>query len=541
MAGHARALLYLQFFVAKNWLRRSLRSIIVWALVIGVAFFSITGAFLGGDAEPPGGESGGAPSIIFESLAVMLFLFTIGFAIWRGTGPPPKATAADVIFVLCSPIRARVQFAYLMFRDVAATLSILTIVAALSLVGPVVEALTSSASTLEGAFQSPTVGIWLIILIGGVTRLSVWVATEQVIVRDARLGHQVRWLVRGGLALTLAGIAVFVALPVIREGHETIRAMSEHAADRLMLVANVPPMSFAAMIYADDGSPFLALGALFVTALVIAGAGLLFARDFAEPIVIMAERTTDTRGQSIESGNDLQWSTISQLGAPARLRVSIHPFGSGPWAMFWCSLVRWVRYQMSVAWFSLVTLVLMAGGITVMVRLGILSTYWVWGFALSMPIFSSYNMFLDELRKPFLFMTPGAPWKRLVAAGITSVMDGMLASATLVVIVVATRAMSVGEAMLVLLASLLLGFLIQASVGLVQILLPSWLNRKIRTTLTFGLNAISLVPVGTAFIIGAVMSSLLTGFVVASLTALATAAILLTLSVVFFDRLEMPN
>jgi hypothetical protein len=140
-----------------------------------------------------------------------------------------------------------------------------------------------------------------------------------------------------------------------------------------------------------------------------------------------------------------------------------------------------------------------------------------------------------------MFMTPGAPWKRLISAGATSVIDGVVATAMLVVIVVSTRTIGIAEALLILLASLLLGFLIQASVGLVQILLPSWLNRKIRTTLTFGLNAVAILPVAAAFIFGAILSGLLVGYVIAACVALVTASILLTLSVLFFDRLEMPG
>lgn len=542
MASQTRALLFLQFTVAKNWVRRSLRSIIVWVLVIGVAFFSISGVILGSNVEqPPETDERGVPNIFFEASAVLLFISTLVFATWRGTGHPPRATAADIIFVLCSPIKSRVQFAYLMFREVATMLSILTIVAILSLVGPLLRAMTSSADTLQDAFQSPTIGIWLILLIGGVTRLSVWVAIEQVVSRDAHRGHRLRWIVRGVLASVSIGVIAFIALPITRAGHESIRAMADQAAERTLLLTAVPPLSFPAMIYSPDGSPLLALGALVLTAIIIATAGLYFARDFAEPIAIMAERTTDARGQSIESGNDLQWSTMSQLGTAPRMRYSIRPFGQGPWALFWSSLQRWVRYQMSVAWFSLLTLVAMAVGVTVMVRLGVVSTYWIWGFALSMPIFSSYNMLLDELRKPFMFMTPGAPWKRLIAAGATSVVDGVLASAILVVIVVATRAMGIGEALLLLLAAFLIGFLIQASVGLVQILLPSWLSRKIRTSLTFGLNAVALIPVAAAFIFGAVVSGPLTGFAIAACVSLITAVILLTLSVLFFDRLEMPG
>jgi hypothetical protein len=536
-----RALLYLQRRVMLNWLRRSSRSIVVWVLVLGVAFFSISGALLAGDSRPPeeNGETG-VPGLYFEASAVLLFISTLIFAIWRGTGLPPRATAADVVFVLCSPIRSRVQFAYLMFREVGAMLSIISIVALMSLIGPLIRVFTTSDATLEGAFGSPTIGIWLIILIGGVTRLAVWVATEQVVVVDAKRGHNLRLGIRGLMALTVAGVLAFVALPVARGDHEGLRAIADHAAERLTLLAEVPPLSFPSMIYSDDGSTFLGLGALLLTGLLITGAGLLAAKDFAEPVAIMAERQTDARGQSVDTGNDIQWSTMSQIGTRPRMRFSIPAFGQGPWALFWASLVRWARYQMAVAWISVLTLFGLGVTVAVLVRIDVISHYWIWVLVLSMPLFSSYSMFLDELRKPFLFMMPGPAWKRLVAAGGTSVLDGLSGSIVLVIIVIAIRARPVPEALALLLVALVIGFLVQATVGMVQVILPSWLNRKVRTTLTFSLNILTVLPAVTAFILGLALSGEVAGFVAGVTTAMITASIVLLVSVLLFDRLEMP-
>ena len=541
MSASARALFYLQRRVMLNWLRRSSRSVIAWVLVLGVAFFSISGALFAGDSRPleENGE-GGIPGLYFEASAVLLFVSTLIFAVWRGTGPPPRATAADVVFVLCSPIRSRVQFAYLMFREVGALLSVITIVALMSLIGPLIRVFTTSDATLEGAFGSPTIGIWMIILIGGVTRLAVWVATEQVVVIDARRGHNLRLGIRGLMVLTIAGVLAFVALPVARSDHEGLRAIADHAAERLMLLASVPPLSLPPLIYSDDGSTFLGLGALLLTGLLITGAGLLAAKDFVEPVAVMAERQTDARGQSIDSGNDIQWSTMSQLGSAPRLRFSIPAFGQGPWALFWASLVRWARYQMAVAWVSVLTLVGFGVTVAVLVRLDIISPYWIWVLVLSMPLFSSYSMFLDELRKPFLFMMPGPAWKRLVAAGGTSVLDGLTGSLVLIIIVIAIQALPVVEALALLLVAFVVGFLIQATVGMVQVVLPSWLNRKIRTTLTFTLNIVTMLPAVTAFILGLALSGELAGFVAGVAVALITASIVMLVSVLLFDRLEMP-
>ena len=542
MGSNLRALAYLQFRIARNWIRRSARSLVVWVLILGFAFLSVSGVLFGGGGEPRNGDGEpSVPSILFEASAVLLLISTLAFAVWRGTGPPPRATAADIIFVLGSPIRARVQFAFLMFREVATLLSILTIVALLSLIGSLARAFTDSDASIEGAFSTPTVGIWLIVLIGGITRLAVWVATEQVIVRDAKLGHRLRLAIRGAVVVIAAALLAFVFVPVVTQEHEDYRSMADQAAERVMQLAAFPPLSLPPMIYSDDGPTLLVLGGLLLFSAIIAGLGLVFARDFNEPIAIMAERLTDARGQSNDSGNDLQWSTLSQLGTAPRLRFSIKPFGRGPWALFWSSLVRWARYQMSVAWLSVLTLVGMAVIVTVLVQQDVISTFWIWGLALSMPIFSSYNMFLDELRKPYLFMTPGAPWKRLVAAGATSVIDGVIASAMLAVIAVLTRALPAGEAILLLVAAATLGLLIQASVGLVQVVLPSWLNRKVRTSLTFGANVVAMLPAATAFVAGLVASGALTGYTAAVVTALITAAVVLSLSVLLFDRLEMPG
>jgi hypothetical protein len=525
-----------------NWVKRSSRSVITWLLLGGAAFLFISGVLLDGDTEMPEDNGNGTiPAAYFQASGVLLFLTTVVIAVWRGTGKPPRATAADVVFILSSPISTRLQFGYLMFREIAATLSILTLVVILSMLGPLIRAVTTDPDALLDVFASPTIGIWLIILTGGSARFAVWVSTEQIVVRDALGGHRIRQLIRGVIAATGVGILAFIFVPVIQAAHGDWIEFADDAANRVIILATVPPLSWASTLFGGEGPTAVALIGLAALAALITSAALLAARDFAEPIAVTAERQTDARGQAIEAGSDLQWSTMSQIGAAPRLRFSVRPFGRGPWALFWSSLTRWVRYQFAVAWISMI--VLLGFGVTVafLIRFDIIPFFWAWILVLSMPFFGSYNLFLDELRKPFLFLTPGPAWKRLVAAGAISVLDSFISSVVLVLILIGTRARPLLESLTLLVFAAALAFLIQASVGLVQVVLPSWFSRKVRTGLTFAMNLMALLPAVTTVLVGLALVGPAAGAIAGVLVAFLTAIIILIVSVFFFDRLEMPG
>lgn len=538
MQRHILALVYLQYRIAWNWVRRSARSIVMWGIAIIAGFFLLVSRVSVNDGNGRGGND--VATMYVEAAAVLMLLATVIFSVWRGTGPPPRMTSADVVFVLGSPISTRVQYAWLMFREMAGLLGIITAVTLFALAGSLARAMTAGDVSLDDALSTPAIGIWLIILIGGVTRFAVWVSTEQVVAKDAWRGFRLRRVIRGAAAIAGAGLAAWLFIPVLRERHETIEARLEHGAERLLSLAAYPPMSWPPAILNDDTSTYVALTGLVGMALVITALGLYAARDFVEPIAINAERATDARGQSIDTGKDLHWSTMSQLGTAPRMKVSIRPFGSGAWALLWNSLTRWVRYEMSVAWVGILVLASMGLSVTILVRFDVLDVVWVWVLALSMPFFGSYNMFLDELRKPFIFMMPGAPWKRLVAAGTTSVMDGTISAAMLTVIAMAFRVLPIGHALLILLATTILGFLVQSGVGFVQIILPSWISRKLRTGLTFAINGLAMMPSATAFFLGLELAGWLVGALAAMVVALLTGVVVLALSVKLFDRLEMP-
>lgn len=537
------ALAYLQFRIIVNWIRRSLRSIVVWVLALGALVVFLSTQVFAGSSGGSNGPSGGGDisSIYFEAGAVLIFLGTLLFAVWKGTGPPPRITQAEVIMILGSPIRTRIQFGWLIFRDMAALLGFITAFTLFSLVSSLVQAMTAGDTSLEEVFSSPAVTIWLIILIGGVTRFAVWVATEQVVARDPEGGHQLRAGIRTGMITLALIIAAWLIVPVLRASESGFRERADMFVYRVLDLAAWSPLTLPANILNDDASTWLALGGLILLTIALSGFGIYHARDFVEPIAITAERATDARGQSIDAGKDLHWASMGQLGKAPRMAVAVPPFGIGPWALLWNSLQRWARYEVAVAGTSLVVLAAIGVAAALGVRFGFIDKIWIWGIALSMPFFGSYNMFLDELRKPFIFMMPGAAWKRLLAAGATSVLDGTVGAAILVVIALTLRVLSFVDAVLILVAATALGFLIQAGIGLVQVVLPTWINKKLRTSLTFGINTLAAMPALSATIAGAIAGGKYTAYSAGVGTALITGVVVLALAVRLFDRMEMPG
>lgn len=537
------ALAYLQLRIIINWIRRSMRSIIIWALLFGAFVFFLATQIFEGASQAGNGQAdqGEVASIYFEAGAVLIFLGTLLFAVWKGTGAPPRITQAEVIMVLGSPIRARVQFAWLIFRDMAALVGFITAFTIFSLATSLGRAMTADDASLDEVFSSPAVTIWLIILIGGVTRFAVWVATEQIVARDPEGGHQLRAGIRTGIITIGVIVAGWLLIPVLRSSETGFQARVDQFAYRVLDLAAWSPLVFPANILNEDASTWIALGGLVLLIFAISAFAIYHARDFVEPIAITAERATDARGQSIDAGKDLHWSSMSQLGKAPRLSVTIPPFGSGPWALLWNSLTRWARYELAVAGVSMVVLIGVGVAAALAVRFGLIDSIWIWGIALSMPFFGSYNMFLDELRRPFIYMLPGAPWKRLLAAGATSVLDGTVGAAILAIVSLVLRVLPVVDGLMIIAVSTAIGFLIQAGIGLVQIILPTWLHKKLRTSLTFGINLFAMMPALAATIFGAIAGGKYAAVAAGVGVALLTGIVILALAVKLFDRLEMPG
>ncbi len=537
------ALAYLQYRIIVNWIRRSLRSILIWGLIITGITFAIAARVFGGGGgggESPPPPDTGFSQVYFEAGSVLMFLITVLFAVWKGTGPPPKITQAEVIMVLGSPIKARIQFAWLMFRDMAALVLFISTFTLFALASSIIDAMTAGESSLDGAFSSPAVAIWLIVLIGGATRFTTWVATEQVVARDPEGGHQLRNGIRAGVITIGAAVAGWLLVPTFRSNTSGVEARIDEFAYRVLDLASNTPLVLPANILSDHTATLPALGGMLLLLAIISGFGIYHAKDFVEPIAITAERSTDARGQSVDTGKDLHWSSMSQLGKAPRLSITIPPFGSGPWALLWNSMVRWARYEIAVAGVSILVLAGMGLGAAILARLEIIDPRWIWMLALSMPLFGSYNMFLDELRKPFIFMLPGPPWKRLLAAGATSVMDGTISAFLVALIALVLGVLPLIEAVMILVAATAIGFLIQAGIGLVQVILPTWLNKKLRTSLTFAINTLAIMPAAIATVIGVVAGGENVGYLAGVVTAVLSGIIVLGLAVKLFDRLEMP-
>lgn len=538
-----RALLYLQVRTGINWLKRSTRSAIVWLLVIGA-----TGSFLAGllaeGSELPSSVPADEPVVpddYFQAGVLVLFIVVALLGLWRGTGKPPRATLADVVFVLGSPLSSRLKFAFLMAREIGGTLLLIVVFAAASLFSTLIVAAGTGDIGARFVNNRLTLVMLVILLAGEFVRMLTWIATEQVVARDAVRGFWIRRGLRLGTAAVGMVLLALLVVPVARENYADWRAVADAVVDRVLGLSWLPPLSWAIDAFSDTGSLIVPVAGLIALVTTLGVASLWLARDFTESIAVTAERQTDARGQATESGADLQWAAMSQLGTSRRIGITLPPFGSGSWALLWSSLTRWIRYQVSVAWISGVALIVIGGGGALLVRLDIVSHYWAWGLILTTPLFGSYYIFLDELRRPFIFLTPGPAWSRLVASGATSILDGFSSSLVTATVIAATGARPVGEAFGLAAGALGIGIVTQSAVSLVQIVLPSWLGRRIRTGLTFTASTVAAIPPAIAFFSGLLTSGLAAGLIAGIGVSLVWGLILLALCVWFFDRLEMPG
>lgn len=542
MLSGVRSLVYLQVRIGKNWLRRSYRSAIVWIIAIGGLAGIGSSIFLGDGAAPqPEVDSSPVDNIYLQAMVVAMFVGMALLSIWRGARTPPRASLADVVFVLGSPLTSRLQYAYLMLREAGSSFVFAFVIVAVSLVLSLTRLATTGEFDARTIVDAPVVTFFVILTISELLRFAVWILTEQVVARDVAAGFRVRRIVRFGTFGVAAGLLVLLVAPVIAAEHTTTGAAVEDIAERIMAIGHVPPMVWVAAPFIEGESIGLALAGLLLLCAAVTAVALVAARDFTESLAIAAERQTDARGQMTDIGADVHWAAMSQLGASSRLRFSLPAFGHGPWAILWASITRWTRYQLAVAWISVITTIVIGGSVAVLVRLETISHYWAWGVVLSMPLFNAFSLLLDELRKPFIYLTPGPAWQRLIAAGTTSVLDGFLASLSMVAILAITRARPLLETLALLGIATAIAFATQAAVGLVQVILPAWLNRRIRTMLTFTGSICAVLPAAIAFLTGYLVSGIGVAFLASVAAALVCGVILLAFSALLFNRLEMPG
>jgi hypothetical protein len=527
-----RAILYLQRRVIVNWFRRSIRSPFFWIIGAFILFVVIGQIAAVIDRPDDPDVLAGLDQTYFNVIAAVALFGAVLIGLWRGTTNTPGASLADVVLLMGSPVSARLQYGLVMARtSIVNALVIGTWM--LAVAGGMTFGIEDDWIAIRVLFIA-----MVVVLLSEFLRYAVWIGTEQVIVRDPASGYRLRLVIK----LTVLSIGVITGLaliwPLTGNSVGNWRDALTMIAERGELVTMIPPMSLAARVFDPDGLSLLSglvLASLTFGTMLIA---LYWARDFTEPVSIMAERKTDPRGQMLETGSDVQWAALSQFGVSPRVRTAVPPFGRGPWVLLWGGITRWVRYQIAAAWITLLILGSLGVLAALGVQFGLFEVEFAWAMALILPFFGSVNMFMDELRRQFIFLVPGSTWAKLTAGAVTSVLDGLLSCLIIVAGLTVLGAIPLSHAAGLALLGFAIALLGQACLALVQVLLPFWVGQRIRVTVTFIANGIGALPGLVGLIVFYIAVSPLAGLIFASVVTLIVGLIVIAIAAKMFDRIE---
>lgn len=526
------AIFYLQRQLVIGWFRRSMRSPFFWifAVVIAVVLFAQIGGALAGSSTDSG--MSWLDDTALSALAAIAILASILIGLWRGTSATPVASLADVVVLMGSPISARLQFTLLMARPIVTNAFVFGIWTVIALGG--VAADTGDPWISLRVFTA----VFILVLLSEIVRFAVWTSTEQVVVRSLQNGMRSRTGIKALCLALIAAVAVRLLQPVVAGDVSGWRDALDVVTTRAEELTAYPPISMAADIVTPGGSTLMSVAGLFLICVVIGALTLLLATDFVEPVGMTAERKTDPRGHMTEAGSDIQWATLSQVGVSPRFGLSIPPFGKGAWAILWAGLVRWVRYQFAALWVTLASLAVLAVIVGGAVRLDFIEPEVAWFAALFMPFFGSVNMFVDEMRKPFLFLTPGSAVIRLIAAAIPSVLDGISATVLVAAILAAIGAVPIAQAIGLVVLGTAISLLAQASVALVQLVVPYWVGYRIRVTLTTLVTLVTFQPALVALVVFYIAIGPVFALLLSSFAAAAAGLVIFAIGAFQFDRIE---
>jgi hypothetical protein len=531
-SSDVRAVLYLQRRIIFNWLRRTMRSPFFWLIGAFILFVVVSqiGAVITGPDESPMGIN--PDPTYFNAIAAITLFVAILIGFWRGTTNTPGASLADVVLLMRSPVSRRLQFGLLMARP-SLTNALIIGLWSVAAGGGIILGIDDEWMSLRLVFS-----VMIVILLSELLRNAVWVGTEQVVARSPESGNRLRFLIRGTVLMIATAAGATIAWPVTQQSAGDWQDVLTLLIERGESLATVPPMSFAASVFNPEGQSVLGALALMALTAGVVVLALYWARDFTEPVAVMAERKTDPRGQMLEAGSDVQWAALAQFGVSPRLRTTVTPFGRGPWALLWGGLTRWVRYQIAAAWITVFVLGLFGVLAGIAVRLGLVPVVLAWAIALMFPFFGSVNMFLDELRRQFIFLIPGTTWQKITAGAIPSVLDGLVASLVAIVAMTALGAIPVSHAFGLACIGFAISLLGQACLAFVQVLLPFWTGQRIRVSLTFFATAVAFIPGLLALSLLTIAGNPFTGMIVSAAITVIIGLIVLAIAATRFDQIE---
>ena len=352
-----------------------------------------------------------------------------------------------------------------------------------------------------------------------------------------------------------AGFRPRLAAPVVGQwrpgsiGGWVDQPIVSRLVERLDALTSVPPANWMRGVVAGNGSLGAAgslaervwggLGPALLLVGLMQAVAICCATDYYEPLVQRAERVGDLMRRAGRREVDAQGVALEAFRTETKWMVSLPAFGIGPGALLWSGLTRTVRFNTALVIVSIITYLLLGVGLGAAVRWWNVSVHWAWIAPSLLALLSGgAGNLVDELSRPNIYLFPGPPWQRLLAAIGVSVVDNVLNGIPFLAFLAVVAPLALADSLAAFVMLMAAAILSQATAGLGQIMLPSWIGGGTRSMLVFGLSAVLSAPGLIVYLLGVNDSATAVALPVAGAFLIAAAAAF-ALSVVFFDRAEL--
>ncbi|HEY8531252.1 MAG TPA: putative ABC exporter domain-containing protein [Limnochorda sp.] len=539
LAGLA-ALAWLDLRRARNRLHRLLRHPF-WLLF----YAALAGALIWLILELPaarGAESAPAGWGLWTHAAGAWMVLVLGARLWGATSRSPfQVTTADAVLLFTSPVASRDLVLFQLLRS-----AVHRLVTELPVLVAWLFILIRTGLPLE---RGDLVAFYLFLLLVGLwgegLHAITWLALER---RPWARAVQARRRLRAILIAAVVGGLLWLVwpLPAVLLSETGQSQVLQLLLGRAEHVAAVPPVSwagaFAEAVVGPGGQPWAALGsAVGVLALLWLAAWSL-GEGYYEPLVLQGEE--DARLQQVISSwkVDVQGEALGYLGALNRAgRIqTLRLGGTGAWALFWEQANRWLRLELGAWRLAGLILALFGGLLGVGVRAGLALT-WLWLAPIGLAVLSTpWGYLAEELRRPYIYLIPDPPWKRLVAASLVSAVDEFLSCGLMMLAGVLVASAGLGFFLVGLAALAAASWLAQGALALSSVAVPGWLGRATRTVMQTLIAFVGLGPgLVVAWLVVAAGGNEAGALIAASLATLASGSAFLALAAVLFKNAEM--
>lgn len=478
----------------------------------------------------------------WAGVAAVWMLLILGTRLWGATSRSPfTVTAADTVLLFPSPITSRDLLLYQLIRSGLQRL--LTQLPVL-LVWLVI--LMQAGVPLV---RRDLVAFYLFLLVVGLwgegLQAVAWLALERLPWAQARRARRrLRSLLTAAALLALLWVAW--PLPSLLVAGSAGEQAFDVLLRRAGALAAGPPLSWAAGLMEVVVGPGRWSLAAFGGVLGLLGLLWLVAwrlgEGYYEPLVLQGEE--DARLQQVVSSwnVDVQGAAVAHLGVLDRVeRVRALPIGGeGAWALLWEQANRWLRLELG-AWRAAVAVLAALGGLLGLgVRAG-LAQSWLWLAPIGLTVLSApWGYLAEELRRPYIYLIPDPPWKRLVAASLVSTADIFLSYGLMMLVGAVVGAAGLAFFMVGLSALVAAAWLAQAALALSSVAVPGWLGRPARSLIQTLISLAGLGPgVAAGWLLVARGGSQTAALIAGSLATLASGFALLAVASARFRRAEM--